>query len=357
MSSCKPELLEFRLDVTDALRYPDFTEVILTLTAVDGLSVLTVAGPSRADIFVDVFIAGKSLKFLVDSGSSVSILEESIFKQYFANESLLPAPRVKLLDYSKRCIPVRGCFFTEVTFKGRRAYLLFYVVAEGTSILGTDAITVLDLHIEGSSLHCFEMSTMPATLDAAQLSGSCQVSPTNSLPKTLSSEFGSLFGPGLWFAKGFVHRMKTGQKGPPDSTLNMNWLNTKYCGTPNGISLGPLTSCPSRTRMVSPGQEDRNESHETAFRVKQAQAGCLGLPMTDMKKSAEGTPDVQQYHHSHISRGLRTFKSSHHVRDGVFSAEMAPLGQSTAPKYCTWSHYPTPAELVPPFPLLWRRQR
>ncbi|KAL1451246.1 hypothetical protein MTO96_006303 [Rhipicephalus appendiculatus] len=50
---------------------------------------------------------------------------------------------------------------------------------------------------------------MPAKLDTAQLSGSCKVSPTNSLPKTLSSEFGSLFGPGLGFAKGFVHRIKT----------------------------------------------------------------------------------------------------------------------------------------------------
>ncbi|KAL1473129.1 hypothetical protein MTO96_038901 [Rhipicephalus appendiculatus] len=120
----------------------------------EGLSVLTVAGPARARIFVDIFIAGKSLKFLVDSGSSVFILEESIFKQHFANESLLSAPRVKLLDYSKRCIPVRGCFFAEVTLKGRTAYLLFYVVAEGsTSILGIDTIRVLDLQIEGSSLH------------------------------------------------------------------------------------------------------------------------------------------------------------------------------------------------------------
>ncbi|KAL1477657.1 hypothetical protein MTO96_035583 [Rhipicephalus appendiculatus] len=147
----------------------------------EGLSVLTMTGPARAGIFVDVFIAGKSLKFLVDSGSSVSILEESIFKQHFANESLFSAPRVKLLDYSKRCIPVRGCFFTEVTFQGCTAYLLFYVVGEGTSILGIDAIRVLDLHIEGSSLYCFETSTMPATLDAAQLSGACQ-SFANQLP-------------------------------------------------------------------------------------------------------------------------------------------------------------------------------
>ncbi|KAL1483289.1 hypothetical protein MTO96_050257 [Rhipicephalus appendiculatus] len=56
---------------------------------------------------------------------------------------------------------------------------------------------------------------MPATLDAAQLSGSCQLSPTNFLPKTLSSEFGSLFGPGLGFAKGFVHRIKTRLEVPP----------------------------------------------------------------------------------------------------------------------------------------------
>lgn len=72
-----------------------------------------------------------------------------------------------------------------------------------------DAIRVLDLHIEAGSLHCFETLSMPATLDAAQLSGSCPVSPANPLAKILSSEFGSLFGPGLGFAKGFVHRIKT----------------------------------------------------------------------------------------------------------------------------------------------------
>ncbi|KAH7958384.1 hypothetical protein HPB49_001145 [Dermacentor silvarum] len=84
-------------------------------------------------------------------------------------------------------IPLRGCLFTEVTFKGRTAYLLFYVVPKGTSIPGIDAIKALDLHIEGSSLHCFETSTMTATFDAAQLSGPRQVSPRKPLPKTLSS--------------------------------------------------------------------------------------------------------------------------------------------------------------------------
>lgn len=40
----------------------------------------------------------------------------------------------------------------EVTLKGRSAHLLFYVVAQDTSILRMDAIRVLDLHIQGSYL-------------------------------------------------------------------------------------------------------------------------------------------------------------------------------------------------------------
>ncbi|KAH7952992.1 hypothetical protein HPB49_003321 [Dermacentor silvarum] len=64
-------------------------------------------------------------------------------------------------------------------------------------------------------LHCFETSTMPATVDAAQLSGQRQVSPPNPLPKALSSEFGSLFAPGLGLAKGSVHRIKIRLAGPP----------------------------------------------------------------------------------------------------------------------------------------------
>ncbi|KAL1477050.1 hypothetical protein MTO96_036066 [Rhipicephalus appendiculatus] len=119
----------------------------------EGLSILTVTGPARAGIFVDVFIAGKSLKFLVDSGSSVSILEESIFKQHFANESLLSAPRVKLLDYSKgAAFPYAVVSSRKSRSRDAQSISLFYVVAEGTSILGIDAIRILDLHIEGSSL-------------------------------------------------------------------------------------------------------------------------------------------------------------------------------------------------------------
>ncbi|KAL1413986.1 hypothetical protein MTO96_007801 [Rhipicephalus appendiculatus] len=139
----------------------------------------------------------------------LSILDQEMFDQI-----ALPA----MVDYNKRVGRFMS-FMTDKSLPGIRLGVCFIdacneqdlanIGSIGKSILGIDAIRVLDLHIEGSSLHCFETSTMPATLDAAQLPGSCQVSPTNSLPKTLSSEFGSLFGPGLGFAKGFVHRIKT----------------------------------------------------------------------------------------------------------------------------------------------------
>uniref|UniRef100_A0A6B0VHI3 RNA-directed DNA polymerase n=1 Tax=Ixodes ricinus TaxID=34613 RepID=A0A6B0VHI3_IXORI len=179
------------------------------------LSVLSVTGRARTGIFIDVFVDDKPLAFLLDSGSSVSILADSHFKKYFAAESLLSAPRVKLFDYSKQPIPVRGCFSAQVMFKGRAARLLFYVVLQGTSLLGIDAIKALDLHIEGSTLRCFETTSVPAAGETDQPSATQIVPVPPRLPKTLASEFGSLFAPGLGLAKGYIHKVKVRTTVPP----------------------------------------------------------------------------------------------------------------------------------------------
>lgn len=70
--------------------------------------------------------------------------------------SLLPAPRVSLLDYSKRAISVRGWFWADVIFKGCSAQLLFYVVHQGTSLIGLDDIKALKIRIESATLQCLQ---------------------------------------------------------------------------------------------------------------------------------------------------------------------------------------------------------
>ncbi|EEC14798.1 hypothetical protein IscW_ISCW010717 [Ixodes scapularis] len=85
----------------------------------------------------------------------------------------------------------------------------------GTFLLSIDAIKALNLHLEGSSLLCFETSTMPATVDTSQLSFPRQASLHNRLPKTLSGEFCSLFYPGFGLPKDYVHQIKILLAVPP----------------------------------------------------------------------------------------------------------------------------------------------
>ncbi|CAN7987967.1 unnamed protein product, partial [Ixodes pacificus] len=70
-------------------------------------------------------------------------------------------PHVTLLDFSKRPISVLGCFQADVQFKGRSAPLLFYIVRQGTCLIGLDGIKALNLRIQGSTLECLHTSVAP----------------------------------------------------------------------------------------------------------------------------------------------------------------------------------------------------
>lgn len=101
--------------------------------------------------------------------------------------------------------PVRGCFFYEVSFENRSTPLLFYVVEQGTSLVGLEGIKALKLRIEGSQLQCFQTSAVPN----AEAAVTCPFEPSRQLPPALQQKFGLLFTNELGLAKGFVHRIKT----------------------------------------------------------------------------------------------------------------------------------------------------
>lgn len=170
------------------------------------MSILPVTTLARPAIHVTVFIGRTDITFLVDSGSSVSIVTQALFRQHFGGQAL-SAPRVRLLDYSKRPITVLGCFFADVTHNDCTKCLLFYVVKQGTSLLGVDAIKALGLQIDGSTLRCLE--TLPISVGEEQSSDQREVQQPVKLPKELVQEYGTIFDPGLGLAKGFVHHFKT----------------------------------------------------------------------------------------------------------------------------------------------------
>ncbi|XP_040066500.1 uncharacterized protein LOC115323033 [Ixodes scapularis] len=196
------------------VREVDFDDDVLSSGSSE--QVLTVQHSARRAIYIKVGVADVSLTFLVDSGSSVSILSEHAFRRHFESVLLLPAPHVTLLDFSKRPISVLGCFQADVQFKGRSAPLLFYIVRQGTCMIGLDGIKALNLRIQGSTLECLHTSVVPPprvndpTPSHIPTQSRGQPRQAN-LPPALAPDFVSLFSPELGLAKRFTHRVKTRQ--------------------------------------------------------------------------------------------------------------------------------------------------
>lgn len=67
------------------------------------------------------------VELIVDTGSSVSILPETLFMKHFANCEL-KEPQVRLVTYSREHLPTLGCFSASVSYDGAATNANFYVV-------------------------------------------------------------------------------------------------------------------------------------------------------------------------------------------------------------------------------------
>lgn len=162
---------------------------VLTVNA--SQQVLTVNTNPASSIKCTVQIAGTvDLQMTVDTGSSVSIIPNSVYEKHFVKEALQPS-RVKLSDYSKADIPVLGTFHTTAKVGSRQVEATFYVVHRGSMLLGMDLISKLDLQIQGSTV---------------QADGDCVEEVNSEVP--ISPKFRPLFEPGLGKARNFKHRVK-----------------------------------------------------------------------------------------------------------------------------------------------------
>ncbi|XP_064463094.1 uncharacterized protein K02A2.6-like [Ornithodoros turicata] len=145
---------------------------------------------TKTGIYVTLNVEDRRMQFLIDTGSSVSVMCHDTYDSMFASQHPLQPATVRLLDFSKRHIPVLGCFPAQVAYKDKATCLVFYVVQDGTSLLGLDALTSLGINIDGMQLSCFNTATT-----------------STPLPAELTEEFFQLFDgrPGL--ARNYVHRV------------------------------------------------------------------------------------------------------------------------------------------------------
>ena len=68
-------------------------------------------------ILVDLTIDGHNVSMEIDTGASASLMSENLFKRLWPGRSL-QATEVRLCSYSKQNIPVVGCCYVNVVYKG-----------------------------------------------------------------------------------------------------------------------------------------------------------------------------------------------------------------------------------------------
>ncbi|XP_064475478.1 uncharacterized protein K02A2.6-like [Ornithodoros turicata] len=162
---------------------------------------LEVQSSAKKAIHITAEAGGKDVTFLIDTGSSVSIISSVVYQSTYAEKFTLQPASIELHDYSRKEIPVRGCVILPVKYKTRSATLLFYVVHHGTTLLGLDAVAALDLRIDGALLQCLETAV---TTGASERIAKC--------------EFANLFSPELGLAKGYEHKVKVRTDVQPTTT-------------------------------------------------------------------------------------------------------------------------------------------
>ena len=125
----------------------------------------------------------QELDLMVDTGSAVSILPMTVYKQFFSHVALSPA-KLNLVGFGGKAIGVNGCLKANITFGDCSAMAELYIVQQGTAVLGRDLFSALQLQILNG--------TVSSSVRNCSVS---MVAPTQMTA--------------LGCAKGFIHKVKT----------------------------------------------------------------------------------------------------------------------------------------------------
>lgn len=111
---------------------------------------------------------GTTVQFVVDTGSSVSILPLHIYKHHFS-ATRLSTPAIRLVTYTQEYIPVLGCLQAQACVSNASAAATFFVVDKGTALLGMDLISALQLQINGDNVCTSVMATNTTSLTDTEI--------------------------------------------------------------------------------------------------------------------------------------------------------------------------------------------
>ena len=108
--------------------------------------VYSVKGEKHAPIKVPVSVENEQLEMLLDTGASVSIIPESLYKKSFRDLPLMPSYE-ELKAYGGKSIPVRGQIKVNVKYEAQEKELPLIVVGnQGPPLLGRNRLESLRLN-------------------------------------------------------------------------------------------------------------------------------------------------------------------------------------------------------------------
>lgn len=121
---------------------------------------------------------------MLDTGSDVSILPETVYAKFFPKAALWK-PSYRLKDYGGNEITVLGCLKATVAFGDCGTATDLYIAKQGSAVLGRDLITALQMQVINGQVAA-----------ASAVPSQAKVQNVNADVNTLGC------------AKGFIHRVK-----------------------------------------------------------------------------------------------------------------------------------------------------
>lgn len=134
----------------------------------------------------------KEVELIVDTGSSVSIIPEDIYRTCFS-ECVLTEPTFALVSYAKEKISVKGCLKAVISHDNHSAVGTLVVVESGAALLGLDLFQALQMRLEGRKVVTAGTPPTPTVQNAA--------------PETVSDHVPEVSVQEVGYAKNFIHKV------------------------------------------------------------------------------------------------------------------------------------------------------
>uniref|UniRef100_A0A5S6Q5I1 RNA-directed DNA polymerase n=1 Tax=Trichuris muris TaxID=70415 RepID=A0A5S6Q5I1_TRIMR len=102
---------------------------------------------------IEVNVSGQAgtVRCMLDTGSTVSILPKCVLREQFPRAQVQTATK-RLTTYTESPLPTLGCLLATVSYKGRMANACFFIVGSGIPLIGMDLISALRITIKGTEI-------------------------------------------------------------------------------------------------------------------------------------------------------------------------------------------------------------